>query len=61
MSIITFLAPKGGAGRTTAVMALASVFVERDLFCPLVIDATEEAQLVHRELLPNSWTGFGVN
>ena len=48
MNIITFLAPKGGAGRTTAVMALASTFVERDLLCPLVIDATEEAQLTHR-------------
>ncbi|WP_299737213.1 hypothetical protein [uncultured Roseobacter sp.] len=42
MQTISFLSPKGGAGRTTAVMALASVFVERKEFPPLVIDATSE-------------------
>ena len=44
-NIITFLAPKGGAGRTTAVMALASTIVEERSFPPLVIDATPEASL----------------
>lgn len=43
--IITFLAPKGGAGRTTAVMALASTIVEEKGLAPLVIDATPEARL----------------
>lgn len=42
--IITFLAPKGGSGRTTAVMALASALVERKGFPQLVIDATPEAR-----------------
>lgn len=43
--IITLLAPKGGAGRTTAVMALASTIVEEKCLPPLVIDATPEARL----------------
>lgn len=42
---ITFLAPAGGAGRTTTVMALASALVEEKSFPPLVIDATPEARL----------------
>ncbi|PUB13702.1 hypothetical protein [Yoonia sediminilitoris] len=44
-NIITFLAPKGGAGRTTAVMALASTIVEERSFPSLIIDATPEASL----------------
>lgn len=43
-NIVTFLAPKGGAGRTTAVMALASALVEKKGFPPLVIDVTPEAR-----------------
>ncbi|SFJ86726.1 ParA family protein [Jannaschia pohangensis] len=43
--VISFLAPAGGAGRTTAVMALASALVEEKGFPPLVIDATPEARL----------------
>ncbi len=52
--IITFLAPKGGAGRTTAVMALASVLIERKESPPLVIDATPEAR---RERATNTTLG----
>ncbi|GGX51357.1 hypothetical protein GCM10007385_19960 [Tateyamaria omphalii] len=40
--VITFLAPKGGAGRTTAVMALASAIVDTGSYRPLVIDASRE-------------------
>lgn len=43
MTIITFFSPKGGAGRTTAVMALASAILEEKKLKPAVIDMTEEA------------------
>ncbi|OAN82398.1 hypothetical protein A8B78_08050 [Jannaschia sp. EhC01] len=52
--IITFLAPKGGAGRTTAVMALASVLVEQKEFPTVVIDATPEAR---RDRITNTTLG----
>lgn len=43
MTIITFFSPKGGAGRTTAVMAMASTILEEKKLKPAVIDMTEEA------------------
>ena len=53
--IITFLAPKGGAGRTTAVMALASAIVETGNFRPLVIDASREVHGGRREPTLSIW------
>ncbi len=56
MQTISFLSPKGGAGRTTAVMALASALIERREFPPLVIDATPEARRNHgSETTLNRW------
>ncbi|MHA3915818.1 P-loop NTPase family protein [Halovulum sp. GXIMD14793] len=49
MSTIVFFAPAGGAGRTTAVMTLASAIAEKQRYRTLVIDASYEAQLAHRE------------
>lgn len=44
MHTITFFAPKGGSGRTTAVMATASAFIDTG-YRVGVIDMTEEARL----------------
>lgn len=43
MTTITFFSPKDGAGRTTAVMAMASAILEEKKLKPAVIDMTEEA------------------
>lgn len=53
--VITFLAPKGGAGRTTAVMALASAIVDTDSYRPLVIDASREITGCRRETTLAIW------
>ena len=53
--IITFLAPKGGAGRTTAVMALGSAIVDTGSYRPLVIDASREIVGCHHESTLSIW------
>lgn len=55
MSVITFLAPKGGAGRTTAIMALASAIVDTGGYRPLVIDASREITGCRRESTLSIW------
>jgi hypothetical protein len=49
MAIISFFSPAGGAGRTTAVMALASAIVDTGSYRPLVIDASREITGCRRE------------
>jgi hypothetical protein len=53
--IITFLTSKGGAGRTTAVMAIASAIVETGKYRPLVIDASREVLGPRREPTLSIW------
>ncbi len=53
--VITFLAPKGGAGRTTAVMALASAIVDTGSYRPLVIDASREITGCRSESTLSIW------
>lgn len=53
--VVTFLAPKGGAGRTTAVMALASAIVDTGSYRPLVIGASREITGCRRESTLSIW------
>jgi hypothetical protein len=53
--IITFLAPKGGSGRTTAVMSIASAIVETGNYRPLIIDASREVLGCRREPTLSIW------
>ncbi len=55
MAIITVLSPAGGAGRTTAIMALASAIVDTGSYRPLVIDASREITGSHRESTLAIW------
>jgi cellulose biosynthesis protein BcsQ len=55
MTIITFFSPKGGAGRTTTVMAMASAILEEKKLKPAVIDMTNEAGPLSRDK-PSSLT-----
>lgn len=53
--VVTFLAPKGGAGRTTAIMALASAIVDTGSYRPLIIDASREIVGCRRESTLSIW------
>lgn len=53
--VITFLAPKGGAGRTTSIMALASAIVDTGSYRPLVIDASREITGCRHETTLSIW------
>jgi hypothetical protein len=53
--VITFLAPKGGAGRTTSIMALVSAIVDNGSYRPLVIDASREITGCRRESTLSIW------
>lgn len=55
MAIITVLSPSGGAGRTTAIMALASAIVDTGSYRPLVIDASREIVGCRREATLAIW------
>ena len=55
MAIITVLSPAGGAGRTTAIMALASAIVDNGSYRPLVIDASREITGCRRETTLSIW------
>lgn len=55
MTIITFLSPAGGTGRTTAVMALTCAFLEKVGTRPLVIDASQEMMTDRGETASRKW------